>query len=163
MAKWIKLFDNQYLGFWILGIVLFAMQEIPYMIMPFLKLKSNPIMNMTETSVALDILEKILGSLCIILMIFIVNKETSFFDIGTGIQKIAFISIIAVLLLNFFGWILYFKGYQSIPIMMFFIVFLPPLYYIFIGVWRKNWGLVCTGVAFLLVHSTHVYKNLINK
>ena len=49
------------------------MQEIPYMIMPFLKLKSNPIMNMTETSVALDILEKILGSLCIILMIFIVN------------------------------------------------------------------------------------------
>lgn len=56
MAKWIKLFDNQYLGFQILGIVLFAMQEIPYMIMPFLKLKSNPIMNMTETSVALDIL-----------------------------------------------------------------------------------------------------------
>lgn len=114
------------------------MQEIPYMIMPFLKLKSNPIMNMTETSVALDILEKILGSLCIILMIFIVNKETSLFDIGTGIQKIAFISIIAVLILNFFGWILYFKGCQSIPIMMFFIVFLPPLYYIFIGVWRKN-------------------------
>ena len=78
MVKWIKLFNNQYLGFWVLGIVLFAIQEIPYMIMPFLKLKSNPIMNMTETSAVLDTLEKILGSLCIALMIFVVNQETGF-------------------------------------------------------------------------------------
>lgn len=163
MLKFIHLFKNYYFGISFIGIMAFLIQEIPYMVMPFLKLKSNPIMNMTETSVTLGTLEKILGSLCITLMIFIVNKETSFFDIGTGIQKAAFISIIAVLLLNFFGWLLYFKGYQSIPIMMFFIVFLPPLYYILIGVWRKNWVLVCTGVAFLLVHSTHVYKNLINK
>ena len=89
-------------------------------------------------SVCLDILEKLLGSLCIALMVFIVNKDTSFFEIETGIQKIAFISMIMVLLLNFIGWGLYFKGYQSIGIMMFFIVFLPPLYYILIGVWRKN-------------------------
>ena len=32
MVRWIKLFGNQYLGFWILGLVLFALQEIPYMI-----------------------------------------------------------------------------------------------------------------------------------
>ena len=89
MVKWIKLFSNQYLGFWSLGLVLFAIQEIPYMIMPLFKLKTNPIMNMTETSPYLDILEKVLGSLCIALMIFIVNKNTSFFEIGTGIQKIA--------------------------------------------------------------------------
>ena len=146
MVKWIKLFSNQYLGFWLLGLVLFAIQEIPYMVMPLLKLKTNPIMNMTETSPCLDILEKILGSLCIALMVFIVNK--------------AFISMIVVLLLNFIGWGLYFKGYQSIGIMMFFIVFLPPLYYIFIGIWRQNWILVYTGIAFLFVHTIHVYKNL---
>ena len=62
MVKWIKLFSNQYLGFWLLGLVLFAIQEIPYMVMPLLKLKTNPIMNMTETSPYLDILEKVLGS-----------------------------------------------------------------------------------------------------
>ena len=62
MVKWIKLFSNQYLGFWLLGLVLFAIQEIPYMVMPLLKLKTNPIMNMTETSPCLDILEKILGN-----------------------------------------------------------------------------------------------------
>ena len=160
MAKWIKIFSNQYLGFWLLGLVLFALQEIPYMVMPLFKLKTNPIMNMTETSPCLDILEKLLGSLCIALMVFIVNKDTSFFEIGTGIQKIAFISMIMVLLLNFIGWGLYFKGYQSIVIMMFFIVFLPPLYYILIGVWRQNWILVYTGIVFLFVHTIHVYKNL---
>ena len=160
MAKWIKIFSNQYLGFWLLGLVLFAIQEIPYMVMPLFKLKTNPIMNMTETSPCLDILEKLLGSLCIALMVFIANKDTSFFEIGTGIQKIAFISMIVVLLLNFIGWGLYFKGYQSIGIMMFFIVFLPPLYYILIGVWRQNWILVYTGIAFLFVHTIHVYKNL---
>ena len=153
MVKWIKLFSNQYLGFWSLGLVLFAIQEIPYMIMPLFKLKTNPIMNMTEISPYLDILEKVLGSLCIALMVFIVNKNTSFFVFVSGIQKIAFISM-------FIGWGLYFKGYQSIGIMMFFIVFLPPLYYIFIGVWRQNWILVYTGIAFLFVHTIHVYKNL---
>lgn len=160
MTKWIKLIGNHYFGFWILGLVLFAIQEIPYIIMPLFKLKTNPIMNMTESSVILDTLEKILGSLCIALMVFIVNKNTSFFEIGTGIQKIAFISMIVVLVLNFVGWGLYFKGFQSIPIMMFFIVFLPPLYYICIGIWRQNWILVYTGIAFLFVHTIHVYKNL---
>ena len=33
-------------------------------------------MNMTETSPYLDILEKVLGSLCIALMVFIVNKNS---------------------------------------------------------------------------------------
>ena len=72
MVKWIKLFDNQYLGFWVLGLVLFVIQDIPYMIMPLLKLETNPIMNMQESTVVLNACEKILGSLCIALMTFIV-------------------------------------------------------------------------------------------
>lgn len=73
MVKWIKLFGNQYLGFWVFGLVLFAIQEIPYMIMPLLKLESNPIMNMQESSLVLNTCEKILGSICIALMTFILG------------------------------------------------------------------------------------------
>lgn len=160
MIKWIELIRNQYFGFWILGLVLFIIQEIPYIIMPLFKLKTNPIMNMTESSIILDTLEKILGSLCIVLMVFIVNNNTSFFEVGSGVQKVAFISMIVVLVLNFVGWGLYFKGFQSIPIMMLFIVLLPPLYYICIGIWRQNWILVYIGIVFLFVHTIHVYKNL---
>ena len=65
MVRWCKLFGNQYLGFWLLGLILFAIQEIPYMLMSLFHLETNPIMNMTETSSMLDVCEKVLGSLCI--------------------------------------------------------------------------------------------------
>lgn len=160
MTKWLKLIGNQYLGFWSIGIILFVLQEIPYMVMPFIKLENNPIMNLPETSIIFNIIEKILGSLCIALMIFVINNDMTLFSIGTGIQKIAFVSMIIILLLNYFGWMLYFKGYQSVAIMMFFIVFLPPLYYVCIGVWRENWFLVYTGITFFFIHSIHTFKNL---
>ena len=75
MVRWFRLFGNQYAGFWALGLLLFAVQEIPYILMPFIHLKTNPIMNMTETSPVLDVCEKILGSLCIALMIFIIHRR----------------------------------------------------------------------------------------
>ena len=58
MVRWLKLFGDQYFGFWVLGLVLFAIQEIPYMVMPLVKMEANPIMNMVETSAALDACEK---------------------------------------------------------------------------------------------------------
>ena len=160
MVKWIKLFGNQYLGFWVIGLVLFALQEIPYMIMPLFKLETNPIMNMQESSVVLEICEKALGSICIFLMTFIVGKNAAMFSINEKSEKIFFVLAIVVLLANFFGWALYFTGHQTIFIMMFFIVLLPPLYYVFIGAWRKNISLAVVGCIFLIVHFIHVLGNL---
>ena len=34
MFKWFKIVKNQYFGLWLIGLLLFAIQEIPYMIMP---------------------------------------------------------------------------------------------------------------------------------
>lgn len=160
MVKWIKLFGNQYLGFWVMGLLLFALQEIPYMIMPLFQLETNPIMNMQESSIVLDICEKMFGSLCIALMTFIVHKNAAMFSIKEKSEKIFFILSIVVLLTNFIGWALYFTGHTSIFVMMFFIVLLPPLYYVFIGAWRKNIGLIVTGGIFLVVHFIHVLGNL---
>lgn len=160
MIKWVKLFGNQYLGFWILGLLLFAIQEIPYMLMPLFKLEANPIMDMPESSAILNICEKALGSLCIVLMAFIVHKNAVFFSIADKSEKIFFILAVGVLVANFIGWALYFTGHQSIFVMMFFIVLLPPLYYVFIGLWRKNTILTVVGCIFLIVHFTHVLGNL---
>ena len=160
MFKFFKLIGNQYLGFWIFGLVLFVVQEIPYMIMPVLKLGSNPIMNMQESSVILETCEKILGSTCIALMMFIVHKDAALFSIANNREKIFFSLIVFVLLLNFIGWAIYFTGHQSVFVMMFFIVLMPPLYYVFIGLWRNNIILSITGSLFLIVHFTHVLGNL---
>lgn len=160
MVKWIKLFDNQYLGFWILGLLLFATQEIPYMVMPLFKLETNPIMNMRESSILLNVCEKVLGSLCIVFMTFIVHSDAKMFSIKTKKELILFCIVIGIILLNFSGWLLYFTGHQSLIIMMFFIVVLPPLYYVFIGLWRNNIILAVTGCVFLIVHFVHTLGNL---
>lgn len=160
MSKFFKLFGNQYLGFWAFGLLLFAVQEIPYMVMPLFKLQTNPIMSMTESSRVLDMLEKILGSLCIAFMIFIVNKNSNLFLPADGKEKIFFALSAAVLLLNFIGWGIYFSGRQSVFVMMFFIVLMPPLYYFFVGLWRKNILLTVTAIPFLAIHFIHVLGNL---
>lgn len=160
MFKFFKIFGNQYLGFWVLGLALFVVQEIPYMIMPLFKLETNPIMNMRESSVVLDAAEKILGSLCIALMIFIVHKDSKLFSVTDGRERLFFILTVLVLLLNFIGWAFYFGGHQSVFVMMFFIVLMPPLYYVFIGLWRNNIILTVMGGIFLIVHFVHVLGNL---
>ena len=80
MVKWIKIFDNQYVGFWVLGLLLFLIQEIPYMVMPLFKLETNPIMNMQESSVFLNTCEKVLGSLCIEILQLPFNDRVSDID-----------------------------------------------------------------------------------
>ena len=120
-----------------MGLVLFALQEIPYILMPFFKLETNPVMNMQESSAVLDLCEKLLGSLCIVLMTFVVHKNAVMFSINEKSEKVFFALVIVVLLANFIGWALYFIGHKIIFVMMFFIVLLPPLYYVFIGAWRK--------------------------
>lgn len=160
MFKFFKIFGNQYLGFWVFGLLLFAAQEIPYMVMTLFKLQTNPIMNMTESSRILDMFEKILGLLCIVFMIFIVNKNSNLFLPAEDREKIFFMLSVTVLLLNFIGWGIYFSGRQSVFVMMFFIVLMPPLYYFFIGLWRENILLTVTAIPFLIVHFIHVLRNL---
>ena len=160
MVRWFKLFGEQYFGFWILGLVLFAIQEIPYMVMPLFRLETNPIMNMVETSAALDVCEKVLGSLCIALMLFVVHKDAVLFSISEEREKLYFTLALIALLTNFFGWGLYFSGHQSVFVMMLFIVVMPPLYYAAVGLWRRNVPLAVTGCVFLVVHFMHVYGNL---
>ena len=160
MVRWFKLFGDQYFGFWVLGGVLFAIQEIPYMVMPLFRLEANPIMTMVETSAALDVCEKVLGSLCIALMLFVVHKDAVLFSVSEGWEKLYFTLALIVLLANFFGWGLYFAGHQSVFVMMLFIVVMPPLYYVAVGLWRRNVPLAVTGVVFLAVHFMHVYGNL---
>ncbi len=117
------------------------------MLMPLFHFETNPIMNMTETSAVLDVCEKILGSLCIAFMVFIVHKDAALFSITDAREKLFFTLAVVILLKNFFGWGLYFTGHQSIIVMMLFIVAMPPLYYVAVGLWRQNAPLVVTGAV----------------
>lgn len=150
MLKLYKLTSSQYFGFWWIGLLIFLIQELPYIIMPFLSLPSNPIMNMEESSLLLNIFEKILGSSCVATMILVNHQDAKLFSVVTKKEKLFFGLTIFVLVLNFFGWFLYDTGLQPIWVMMVFLVTMPPLYYIFVGLWRRNYILVMFGVPFFI-------------
>ena len=161
MFKWFKIVKNQYFGLWLLGLLFFAIQEIPYMVMPLIPLETNPIMEMTVNSLFLDVCEKIFGVLSIAVMVLIVNKETKLFSVKSK-SEIAFFSVAAgIIALNFIGWILYFYGIQSVAVMIAFLFALPPLYYVFIGLWRKNYFLVAIGGIFFIFHLANAITNLL--
>lgn len=161
MLKWRRIFGNHWLGIWFLALALFAVQEIPYMIMPLFHLDTNPIMEMQTKYLALDILEKIFGSLCIAVMLLIVNSETRWFSLKDISERTGFARVVVTILLNYIGWGLYFGGYQSVAIMIIFLVVMPPLYYISIGLWRKNYILVVIGGLFFIFHLSNALTSLL--
>ena len=131
------------------------------MIMPIIPLETNPIMEMPTNSVFLDVCEKIFGVLSIAVMVLVVNKDNKFFSVKTK-NEIAFFSVaVGLIVINFIGWILYFCGFQSVAVMITFIFLLPPLYYLFIGLWRKNYFLVAVAGIFFIVHLSNAFVNLL--
>ncbi len=160
MVKWFRLSENQYFGFFALGLIFFVLQELPYIVMPFIPLKSNPLMEMQDKSVVLNTIEKVLGVLCIVIMLFLVRGNAKWFSLSTQ-KEIVFFSVAMIAIIGYFiGWIFYFNGYQSLPLILCSLVALPPMYYAFIGLWRGNYVLAVLSGMFFLAHISNVWNNL---
>jgi len=157
--KWFKIYKNIWFGLFALGFLFFFIQEIPYIIMPFIKLANNPIMEMFRAYPILNILEKITGISTVIAMIFIINQDTNPFPFDSVKDKLSFLLIIILLLGYYLGWIFYFNGRQDLLLVIAMLVALPPLYYSSIGLWRKNYILVILGIIFLFLHIANVWTS----
>ena len=160
MVKWLALTQNQYIGFWGFGLALIILQQMPYIIMPFLQLESNILMEMQDRSAVLNVVEKILGVSCILLMIFLVRGDVQWFSLNTIHEKIFFGTAIIAIIVYFIGWVFYFKGLHGLPFMLITLVSMPPIYYAFIGLWRGNYALAVAGGLFLIAHVSNVWNNL---
>ena len=160
MVKWIRATQRQYIGFFALGLAFFALQELPYIIMPLVPLSSNPLMEMQDKSLLLNAAEKLLGMSCIIVMLFLVHEDAKWFSLDSAVEKGFFCAAMLAVGMYFAGWILYFNGFQSRLIIIGLLVAMPPIYYGFIGLWRKNYPLAALGGMFLLAHLANVWNNL---
>lgn len=160
MVKWVKLTRNQNLGFFAMGLAFFALQELPYLVMPLIPLSANPLMEMQDKYVILNTIEKVLGVSCIVTMLLLVRSDAKWFSLNTRKEKAFFCIVLAALAGYYIGWIFYFSGFQGLPLILFVLVALPPIYYSFIGLWRKNYALVVLGSMFLVTHMANVWSNL---
>ena len=160
MVKWFRITQNQYLGFFALGLAFFVLQELPYIIMTLIPLQANPLMEMQDKSAVLNVIEKVLGVSCIIAMVFLVRVDSKWFSLSTSRERALFTIAMTAIIGYFIGWILYYCGFQSLPLILCSLVALPPIYYAFIGLWRGNNILAVLGFMFLLAHISNVWNNL---
>ena len=160
MVKWLKLTQNQYFGFFALGLLLFALQQSPYIIMHFIQMESNILMEMQNKSSFLNVIEKILGVSCVILMLFLVRADVDRRMFKTLQAKIYFGIAMMAIVVYFIGWVFYFRGFNDLLFMLTTLVAMPPIYYAFIGLWRRNYVLTVVSSLFLIAHILNVWNNL---
>jgi len=159
MIKFLHLFKEYYLGISFIGIAAFAIQEIPYIVMPLIKPKPNPIMDMQNTIKWIEMVQGLFGVLSMILLMLIVRDDVKLIPRETTKDKTFLFLTILMILINFIGWTLYYMGYQHgwlIIISQFAVV---PLYYLFLGLWKSNYLLVGTAVPFFVIHTINGIMN----
>ena len=160
MVKWLQITKNQYFGLFALGFALFALQELPYIVMPWIPLISDPLMEMQDKSVLLNVIEKVFGVSCILVMLFLVRGDAKWFSLSTGKERACFFIAVLAIAGYFIGWAFYFSGHQSLFLILGLLVAMPPIYYAFIGLWRSNYPLAVLGGMFLIAHLSNVWNNL---
>ena len=163
MIKIAHLCKNYYLGISFIGIIAFAIQEIPYIIMPLVKPEPNPIMNMQNELKWLQTIQGVFGVLSMVLLMLIVRDDVGFFPLEKTRDKVFFILTLVMILFNFIGWAFYYSGHQYgwlIVISQFAVV---PLYYLCFGMWKYNYPLVLTAALFFAIHTINGYMNFIAK
>lgn len=163
MIRIAHLYKNYYLGISFIGIIAFAVQEIPYIIMPLVKPEPNPIMNMQKQLKWIQTLQRVLGMLSMVLLMLLVRDDVSFFSIEKTRDKAFFILTLLMILINFIGWAFYYSGHhfgRLIVVSQFAVV---PLYYLCFGLWKYNYPLVMTAAVFFAIHTVNGYMNFIAK
>ena len=159
MLKFLHLFKHYFLGISFVGILAFAIQEIPYMIMPLIKPESNPIMNMENEFKWIGTVQGIFGVLSMVILMLIVRDDVKAFSIANSKERVFFIITLLMIIINFVGWALYYTGHQYgwlIVLSQFAVV---PLYYLFYGLWKSNYLLVVVTVPFFLIHTINGILN----
>lgn len=73
--KFTHLFKHFYFGISFIGIAAFMIQEIPYIVMPLIKLASNPIMSMTSEIEWIETVQGLFGILSMVVLMLIVRDD----------------------------------------------------------------------------------------
>jgi hypothetical protein len=151
MIKFFKLTPTYFLGFFPLGLFFLALQELPYLILPRLGYSISPLMELPSQLPWLDFLEKTFGILTVIALTFIGRDGKNY--------RLFLRAAVVPLCCYYVGWTLYFLGFQNLLFFLFFLVAMPPLYYFFLGLWRKNNFVVWLSLLFLIIHLVNFSLN----
>lgn len=161
MLKFFHLFRHYFIGLSLVGLLAFVLQEIPYIVMPMIKLTSNPIMNLPNELPWIERAQGISGTLTMLLLMLLVRDDARLFPLSAPSGRMFFALTALMLLLNYAGWTFYFLGLQFGRLIVVSQFAAVPLYYLFFGLWSRNYPLAVSAAAFFIVHTANGCLNFL--
>lgn len=137
---------NYIFGFSLMGLILYALQLLPNIIWMLAPPINNVLMKNSSAYPILNIIEQVFGIMTVALLILLVNK-------GGGRNSSLYIGLATLFLVGYyFAWILYYKGVVSPSLLIIGIAAMPPLYFLFVGLWMKNYAALIPCIIFGVTH-----------
>ncbi len=161
MIQFVHVVKDYSIGISYVGILAFIMQEIPYLIMPFLKLESNPIMNLQHEAKGIEVAQTICGIFTILMLIFLVREDAVLFPLESTRETFFFSLMLILFFINFTGWTVYFRRYHISWLIVSSQFAAVPLYYFCFGMWKQNLPLAWVAIVFFILHTVNGYMNFI--
>ena len=144
---------NYVFGFSLMGLILYALQLLPNIIWILTSPANNVLTKNSSVYPILNIIEQVFGIMTVVLLILLINK-------GDGRNSNLYIGLAILFLVGYYiAWIFYYKGVVSPWLLITGIAAMPPLYFLFVGLWMKNYVALIPCVIFGVTHITITCSN----
>jgi hypothetical protein len=130
------------------GIVIYAFQLVPNIFWVLIPPANDVLKNNSSPCPILNILEQVFGILVVAILILIMNKNAN-----NGPKSKTFLILSVICIAGYYAsWILYYMGIVAAWLMIIGIALMPPLYFLFAGLWQKNRIVVIPCIVFGIIH-----------
>lgn len=144
---------NYVFGFSLMGLILYALQLLPNIIWMLAPPANNALTKNSSAYPILNIIEQVFGIMTVALLILLINKDG-------GRNSNLYIGLaILFLVVYYIAWIFYYKGVVSPCLLITGIAAMPPLYFLFVGLWMKNYISLIPCVIFGVTHIAITWSN----
>jgi hypothetical protein len=144
---------NYGFGLSLIGLIFYALQLLPNIVWMLAPPANNVLAKNSSVYPILNIIERVSGIITVALLILLINKSggrSSNLYIGLAILFLA---------VYYSAWIFYYQGMIAPWLLIIGIAAMPPLYFLFVGLWMKNYAALIAGVVFGVTHITITCSN----
>lgn len=141
-----KIMKNYKFGFSLAGLILYVLQLLPNIIWVLAPPVNDALARNSSPYPIINVIERVFGFMTVAFLILVVNKNGG--KNGRRYMASAALSLAAY----YISWIFYYNGVVCPWLLVIGLAAMPPLYFIFAGIWMKNYAVVIPGVIFGITH-----------
>jgi hypothetical protein len=145
------------IAFSLAGLLLYALQLLPNIIWLAMPPANDVLKHNSSPLAAVNLVEQVFGIATVALLIIVITRA------GTeGTNSSWLLLCAAVFLAGYYAaWVLYYQGNVSPWLLVVGIAAMPPLYYVFVASWMKDYLALVPCVIFGIAHIAITWSNYV--